>query len=187
MTSMQMKRVKSGLLVGTASTLNQPGVKDPILEEPMPWWSERPAIRRSHSKAARSPIDRTSRLGAAVFAALILIVIGTTAICGHDHGQHSFRPVGTAGNCSLHDAITAANTRPATDNCVAGTGNDTIDFSLTGTITLASVLPAIQNTLTIDGTGQAITISGNNIVHLMTVNSGATVTLQFLDPDQRTW
>ena len=185
MTSMQMKRVKSGLLVGTASTLNQPGVKDPILEEPMPWWSERPAIRRSHSKAARPPIDRTSRLGAAVFAALILIATGTTAHAASITVSTLSDPTGSAGTCSLHDAITAANTKVATNNCVAGTGTDTIDFSVTGTITLANTLPAIKNTLTIDGSGQAITISGNNFVQPMVVNTGANLTLQFLTLTER--
>ena len=98
---------------------------------------------------------------------------------GYDYSQHSYRP-GTSGNCSLHAAITAVNQKTATDSCVAGTGNDTINFSVTGTITLGSPLPAIQNTLTIDGIGQAITVSGNSFVQLMTVNSSANLTLQSL-------
>ena len=115
----------------------------------------------------------------AVFAALILIVIGTTAHAA-TITVNTLADPGTSGNCSLRAAITAANSETATDSCVAGTGNDTINFSVTGTITVASILPAVQNTLTIDGTGEAITVSGNSVVQLMTVNSGATVTLQFL-------
>jgi hypothetical protein len=38
----------------------------------------------------------------------------------------------------LRDAITAANTMTATSGCAAGTGNDTIQFRVTGTIPLAS-------------------------------------------------
>ena len=113
------------------------------------------------------------------FAALILIVIGTTAHAA-TITVNTLADPGTLGNCSLRAAITAANSETATDSCVAGTGNDTINFSVTGTITVASILPAVQNTLTIDGTGEAITVSGNSVVQLMTVNSGATVTLQFL-------
>jgi len=91
-------------------------------------------------------------------------------------------PTGAAGTCTLRDAIRAANTMTATNNCPAGTGNDTIVFQpgLTGTIMLASTLPAIVNgeTLTIQGPG--ITIDGGGTVQLMQVNTGATVSLQFL-------
>ena len=106
-------------------------------------------------------------------------VMGTTAHAA-TITVNTLADPGTSGNCSLRAAITAANSETATDSCVAGTGNDTINFSVTGTITVASILPAIQNTLTIDGTGEAITVSGNSVVQLMTVNTGATVTLQFL-------
>jgi hypothetical protein len=39
---------------------------------------------------------------------------------------------------------------------------DTINFSVSGTITLGSALPAIAINLTIDGSGQSITIDGAN-------------------------
>src|SRR5579863_9254284 len=63
------------------------------------------------------------------------------------------------GLCSLREAINNANSMADTTggDCVAGTGTDTIVFSVNGTISLASTLPAIQNTLTIDGTGHQIT------------------------------
>jgi len=56
---------------------------------------------------------------------------------------------GTSKNCSLRAAINNANGKTADSNssCAAGTGIDTIDFSVSGTITLGSALPAIQNTL----------------------------------------
>src|SRR5262245_9602119 len=57
-------------------------------------------------------------------------------------------------NCTLREAINATN---------ANTGNDTISFSVSGTITLGSALPALDDNLTIDGTGQTITVSGNNL------------------------
>lgn len=37
-------------------------------------------------------------------------------------------------------------------DCTADTGNDTIAFSVRGTITVASTLPSIANTVEIDGT-----------------------------------
>src|ERR1017187_2542550 len=70
---------------------------------------------------------------------------------------------GTSAECSLRGAIENANsksTNPTDSNCAAGTGTDTITFSVSGTVTLGNTLPAIVNTLTIDGTGQTITVSG---------------------------
>ncbi|MCS6941174.1 MAG: CSLREA domain-containing protein, partial [Roseiflexus sp.] len=85
--------------------------------------------------------------------------------------------------CTLREAILAANNAPANANCGAGSdSNDTITFSVSGTIPLGSVLPNIvsgQGTLTIDG-GGSVTISGNNAVRVMTVDSGADLTLRNL-------
>lgn len=64
------------------------------------------------------------------------------------------------GNCTLRDAISAANSDAAVNGCSAGSGADTITFSLSGTITLNSAL-SINNYLTIDGTGQKIILDGN--------------------------
>jgi hypothetical protein len=79
-----------------------------------------------------------------------------------------------SGPDSLRQAILDAN---------GTTGADTITFTLSGTITLASTLPAINDELTIDGTGQSITISGNNAVRVMVVNSGKTLNLNALTID----
>src|SRR5208282_476431 len=72
-------------------------------------------------------------------------------------------PATTSGNgfCTLREAIDNANAKSDTTSgdCAAGTGTDTINFSVSGTITLGSGLPAIVNTLTIDGTGQTVTVS----------------------------
>jgi CSLREA domain-containing protein len=73
--------------------------------------------------------------------------------------------------CSLREAITAAN---------SNAGADTITFSVSGTITLTSSLPPISDTLSIDSSGQNITISGANAYQVMYVNNGATLTLNAL-------
>ena len=87
---------------------------------------------------------------------------------------------------NIHAAtITVTNTndggpgslRQALTDAIA---DDTINFSVSGTILLASTLPDINITLTIDATGQNITISGNNSVQVMRVNTGATLTLEGL-------
>jgi Right handed beta helix region len=81
-----------------------------------------------------------------------------------------------SGSGSLRDAITMANASPAVPN--------TINFSVSGTITLGSDLPAIDNTspgsLTINGNGQAITIAGAGMFQVFVVNSGATLSLESL-------
>ena len=67
------------------------------------------------------------------------------------------------GHCSLRKAIDNANS-PGVDttdgDCATGTGNDTIYFSVSGTITLTGNTPGVQNALTIDGSGQTITLDG---------------------------
>ena len=91
---------------------------------------------------------------------------------------------GSPGVCALRDAITAANTKTAVNGCAAGTGNDVITFSVSGTITLGSTLPAIANTspntLTIDGRGQTVTVDGASAYQVLVVNAGSTLSLNDL-------
>ncbi len=79
-----------------------------------------------------------------------------------------------SGAGSLGAAITTADANPSTAY--------TINFSVSGTITLGSELPSITNVagVTIDGSGQAITVDGNNANEIFSVISGATLNLQFL-------
>ncbi len=56
--------------------------------------------------------------------------------------------------CSLADAIIAANTDAAADGCPAGSGADTI--TLTGDITLGADLPDIESEITVNGHGFSI-------------------------------
>jgi hypothetical protein len=95
---------------------------------------------------------------------------------------NSLADPGDPGICALRDAITAANTGTAVNGCDAGTGDDTIVFSVTGIITLGSTLPAIANTVTIQGPAvspPAITLEGE-FHGVITVNSGATLNLNNL-------
>ncbi len=88
------------------------------------------------------------------------------------------------GDCSLREAVIAANTDTQTDACPAGDGADTILFDLgqTATITLGSQLPTITDAsgLTIDGGSASITVSGNDAVRVFEVNPGAKLTLASL-------
>src|SRR5712692_8299656 len=79
----------------------------------------------------------------------------------------SFAVLTTAdsGALSLRQAILDAN---------AAGGSNTVIFGFTGSITLASALPAITTNLTIEGPGaNFLTISGNNAVRIFTVSAGA--------------
>ncbi|MFZ0887459.1 MAG: choice-of-anchor Q domain-containing protein [Candidatus Binataceae bacterium] len=89
---------------------------------------------------------------------------------------------GTATECSLRGAIENANSQSTNpdNNCIAGTGTDTIEFTVGGAIALGSSLPAIQNDLTIDGSGQTVTADGDNLYGVLLVNSGATLDLENL-------
>jgi CSLREA domain-containing protein len=61
------------------------------------------------------------------------------------------------GECTLREAITAANTDTssgmATGECAAGSGDDGIDIGLTGTVNLTGALPNLSSNLAIAGPG----------------------------------
>ena len=76
-----------------------------------------------------------------------------------------------SGAGSLRQAILDANANP---------GADVITFSVSGTITLLSVLD-IRDTMTITGTGQTVTISGGNAVQVMTAALAPAATVLTLD------
>jgi CSLREA domain-containing protein len=81
------------------------------------------------------------------------------------------------GNCTLREAIQAANTNIAVDSCPAGTSEpDTIQFNAgLGTITLTSGQIDITETLSITGPAAGQTISGggnSRILAVTTVGTG---------------
>jgi CSLREA domain-containing protein len=84
------------------------------------------------------------------------------------------------GFCSLREAILAANTNSAVNECAAGSGTDTIQFSVNGTIVLGSALPDITTAMIIDGSGHSITIDGNNGVRVFKVGTSITFELKNL-------
>lgn len=86
------------------------------------------------------------------------------------------------GDCSLREAIRAANDNIPVDACPAGDEviTDTITFSVNGKIILDETLGVYRGgPLLIDGAG-AITISGNDSVPIFDITSGAEVTLESL-------
>lgn len=73
------------------------------------------------------------------------------------------------GKCTLREAITSANASAPTDCGPANIGADGIEFGVSGTITLGSALPLINDDLGIDG-GNTITVSGNGANRIFHVN-----------------
>ena len=110
----------------------------------------------------------------------------TTAVDGTTITVNSKGDGKKTGNCTLREAIEAANTNAKVDRCAAGsaTERDAIHYSLgdEATIVLGSELPTITDTfgLTINGQKAKITISGNEQVRVFRVNSGAKLTLNHL-------
>jgi len=91
----------------------------------------------------------------------------------------------TDGDCSLREAIEAANTNTAVDGCAAGsdTEQDAILFAVgdKATIILGSQLVITDDAgLLIDGQTAKTTLSGNNLVRVFQVDSGAKLTLNNL-------
>lgn len=76
-------------------------------------------------------------------------------------------------NCSLREAIYAAND---------ANGPSTITFNVSGTLQLSDTLPYISNQagLTIDGSGQNVTIIGGNSHQIMYVSDGVAVSINEL-------
>lgn len=85
------------------------------------------------------------------------------------------------GDCSLREALEAANTNSEVDACGFGEVlTDTIIFDVTGTITLTSQLQSTAGgPLLIDG-GEAITLSGGDTTRVWWVESDSVLTLQNL-------
>jgi CSLREA domain-containing protein len=128
--------------------------------------------------------------GWAVVCAALLVALGTTGsqdahaapsagIIVNDLGDNT---TGGNGKCTLREAITNANANSDTTggDCAAGSGTDTISFSVSGTIVVSPTLPSINDDLTIDGSGQSITVSGNHAVRVLVVNGGKTLSLNAL-------
>lgn len=85
------------------------------------------------------------------------------------------------GNCTLREAIAAANTDAVVDGCSAGSGTDLIDLSaLSGTIDVGPTGYAITSSLTIAGPGaRLLRISGaNNAGQTIRTDGAVDVTIQ---------
>ena len=128
----------------------------------------------------------------AVLAVLILLVLFACVLAARPRLYAATNTItvttlldsSTSGDklCSLREALNNANAQSDTTmgDCAAGTGSDTIIFSVSGTITVASALPSVANTVEVDGTGQTIDVDGGGASSIFVNSPGATLTLNNL-------
>ena len=117
----------------------------------------------SFALSASLLLRRSSKLRLRVIVAGIIILFFAASAYASTDTVTSLLDDGSAG--TLRATLANAN------------NGDTINFAVTGTITLTSTLTISQN-LTIQGPGaNLLTISGNNAVPVFTVNSGAQLSL----------
>ena len=78
------------------------------------------------------------------------------------------------GLCTLREAITAANSDTAANGCIGGSGADTINFAVSGTIVLDTRLPIITSDIEIDGASADIMLDGRggSGTAILRINSG---------------
>lgn len=87
------------------------------------------------------------------------------------------------GLCTLREAMQNATNNATTNaDCSPGSGADMITFSVSGVIVIATPLPNIMDTagLTIDGAGQSVTISGNDLTSVFYLHTNVPLTLNHL-------
>jgi fibronectin-binding autotransporter adhesin len=129
---------------------------------------------------------RRKRSPYSITAAAIATVIALAGVAGSSHAAiitvSSLNDDTANGYCDLREAINSANGGAGIGNCTAGTGQDTIVFNITGTITIGSRLPDITKSLAIIGPGTApgITLDGADKYEVMIVDSDATLNLSQL-------
>ena len=99
----------------------------------------------------------------------LLLGVGVLASLGLASRTAHAQPAAT----SIVSTCDDATLRSAISNAASG---DTITFGCSGTITLGSKL-VISKNLTLDGSGQQVTLSGGDSVRVLSVNPGVTFTL----------
>jgi CSLREA domain-containing protein len=87
------------------------------------------------------------------------------------------------GHCTLREAVVASNSNTASGaaagECAAGGTDDTIVFSVVGTVALATHLPDATGSMVIDG-GGLVSIDANGSSGVMITDSGSSVTFKNL-------
>jgi CSLREA domain-containing protein len=136
-------------------------------------------VTKITSRGAK-PVGKAAGLAAGLIVALALIGSNTVARAA-TITVDSIADDTNAGHCTLREAINSANGSSGTADCSAGTGTDTIVFSVTGTITLGSKLPVVAGNLTVTGpVAPGVTVDCDNKFQVAEVEMSATLNLNKL-------
>jgi predicted outer membrane repeat protein len=128
------------------------------------------------------PKSTIVRLAGSVSFVVALLLLSTIANAATITVTTRLDPAGPSGTCSLRQAIMNANgnNHSGSQDCVAGSGTDTIVFSTQDNIILTSALPAITQSLNIVSSSPGKLISGATRLQIFTVNPNATLTIKNL-------
>jgi hypothetical protein len=107
------------------------------------------------------------RISLSLVITLVVVLIVGTMVFALSFAPEVYAATDTVASC---DQATLNNT---INSAAAG---DTINFTCSGTITLSATID-ITKTLTIDGVGQTVTLSGNNAVEVLKIEAGVDFTL----------
>ena len=119
-----------------------------------------------------TPYESTrKRSGLTALAAAAAIFTSISPAMANNIVVNSLADSPVSGACTLRDAIQAAATNAAVNGCAAGAGANNITFSVSGTIQLAGTLRIVDPPadLTIDASGQNVTITGNDTFTLLSI------------------
>jgi len=103
-------------------------------------------------------------------ALLIGLCIMMGGLARPAHAQSNLTVTDCSSDTQLQTAVTQANS----DNA-----GDVITFDCSGDIKLSSTL-SISGSMSIDGSGQSVTLDGNNSLQAFSVNSGVSLSLKAL-------
>ncbi len=109
-------------------------------------------------------------------ALLGLLSALSVVVAGVSHHAHA------AADATLTVTDCSGETGPGRIGTVisSASAGDTITFSCSGTIPITSTLSISTNNLTLDGSGQTVTLDGGSSTQVLSVNSGVTFTLNAL-------
>jgi hypothetical protein len=107
----------------------------------------------------------------------LLLVVGVLASLGLASRTAHAQPAATLSVTDCSGEFGPGRIGTVISSASAG---DRITFSCSGTIPITSTLTISTNNLTLDGSGQAVTLDGGNSMEVLSVNSGVTFTLNAL-------
>lgn len=121
--------------------------------------------------------SRFSRLLRFLFIVVLLSMLSLSLFGAAQRVRASSLVVNSLSDTS---SGSCASTYTLCDAITLTASGDTITFSVSGTLTLNSSLPAIAKTLIIDGSGQSVAINGNFSHQLMSVSASGVLSLNAL-------